>query len=63
MAGFEPAIYVFQTAVNRDTCIVQDTSDSAGLRTARHGQFQEKEKKLTTELNISPSKFFSDEKQ
>ena len=44
MAGFEAAIYGFQIAVNRNTCIVQDTSDSAGLRTARHGQFQEKEK-------------------
>ena len=27
-----------------DTCIIQDTNDSADLKPARHGQFQEKEK-------------------
>ena len=35
--------------LNRDdtnTCIIQDTNDSADLNSARQGQFQEKEKKL-----------------
>ena len=35
-----------------DTCIIQDTNGSADLNTARHGQFQEKEKTPTTQLSI-----------
>ena len=31
--------------VTPDTCIKQDTNGSADLNAARHGQFQEKEKK------------------
>ena len=53
---FEPAAFGFRTAVTRDACIVKDTNDSADLNSARHGQFQEKEKTPTTELNIFFSK-------
>ena len=41
--GIEPAMSGFRTAVTPDTCIIQDTN-SAHLSSARHGQFQEKEK-------------------
>ena len=37
-------------------CFIQDTS-SGDLNSARHGQFQKKEKTPTTELNIFLSKF------
>ena len=57
--GFEPANSGFPTAVKPDTCIIQDTNDSAYLNSARHGQFQEKEKTPTTDLNICLSKNFS----
>ena len=39
-AGFEP----IATAVTPNTCIIQDTKDSADLSSAPHGQFEEKEK-------------------
>ena len=32
------------TLVTPDTCIIQDTDDSADLNCARHGQFQDKKK-------------------
>ena len=41
--GFEPANSAIPTAVKPDTCIMQDTNDSAEPKCARHGQFQEKE--------------------
>ena len=41
--GFEPATSGFRTAVTPDTCIIQD-ANSADLNSARHEQFQEKEK-------------------
>ena len=41
-AGFEP----IAITVTPDTCIIQDNNDSADLNSARHGQFQEKEKKF-----------------
>ena len=50
-AGFELSSSGFRTAVTRNTCIIQDTN-CAHLNTARHRQFQEKEKTPTTELNI-----------
>ena len=36
-----------RTAVTADTCIIQNTNDSADLNSARHRQFQEKEKNWT----------------
>ena len=51
----------FRTAVTPDQCIIQHT-DSADLNSARHAQFQEKEKTPTTELNIFFSKNFFEEK-
>ena len=44
VARFQPATSCFRTAVTSATCIIQDTNDSADLNSARHGQFQEKEK-------------------
>ena len=38
------SIFDFPTAVNPDTCNIQDANDSADLKSARHGQFQEKRK-------------------
>ena len=43
MAGLEPATSSFWTAVTPDTCLIQDIN-SADFNSARHGQFQEKEK-------------------
>ena len=60
MTGTEPATSDFQTAMIPDTCTLQDTKDFADLNSARHGQFQEKEKTPTTELNIFLSKNFID---
>ena len=59
-AALEPAISGFPTTVTPDTCIEQDTNNSADLNSARHEQFQEKEKKPpTTELNVFLPIFFS----
>ena len=58
MAGFEPATSRFRTAVTPDICIIQDTNDSADLNSAHQGQFQEKEKTPTTELNTFLSEIF-----
>ena len=38
------SIAVFETAVTPDSCIIQDTNDSAEFNSAQRGQFQEKEK-------------------
>ena len=43
---FEPTTSGFPAEVTPDTCIMQYTNDSADTKSARHGQFQEKEKKL-----------------
>ena len=58
MTGLEPATSDFQTAVIPDICILQDTKVFADLISARHGQFEEKEKTPTTEINIFLSKKF-----
>ena len=55
------AIFAIRTAVTPNTCIIQNTK-FADLSSARHGQFQEKDKKPTTELNIFFRKNFFDGK-
>ena len=47
-------VWVPKRCDTRDTCIMQDTNDSADTKSARHGQFQEMEKETTstTEINI-----------
>ena len=62
MATFETTTSIFRTALKPDTNILQDTNDSAAdLNSARHGQFQEKKKTPTTEVNNLLFKFFSTE--
>ena len=59
-AVFEPATSGFPTAMTPHTCIRQDGINSADLSSARHGQFEEKEKgrNFDYELKIFLSKNF-----
>ena len=50
--GFKPAVSSFPKAVILDTCIIQDTNESADLTSA---QFQKMKKTPTTKLNFFPS--------
>ena len=53
ISGFEPSTSGFRTAVTPDTCIIQD-NNSALLNSARHGQFQEKEKNADYRIEFFP---------
>ena len=53
--GIGPPSSGLRTAVTPDTCIIQDTNDSAYFNSARHGQFQEKEKNAEYLIECFPT--------
>ena len=56
----KPLLVGYLAAAPPDICIMEASNDSAG-RSTRHGQFQEKEKTPTTELNKNlPKKFLTE---
>ena len=51
----------YLSAVPLHKCIIEVANDSADMKSVRHGQFKEKGKNSTTELNIFLSKNLSTE--
>ena len=61
-ARFERAISGFLAVVTTDTCKRQDNNHFADLNSSCHGQNQEKEETLSTELNNFLLKNFPDKR-